>query len=109
MARPLRIEYENAFYHITSRGNERKEIFSDDKDRKSFLEYLKQGHDRFKIIIHTFCLMHNHYHILMEIPLANLSKAMHFINSSYTVYYNKKYRRFGHLFQGRYKSILVDK
>lgn len=109
MARQLRIEYEGAFYHITSRGNERKEIFNNESDKAKFIDYLKQAFERFKVIIHVYCLMDNHYHLLMETPQANLSKAMHFINSGYTMFYNKKYRRTGHLFQGRYKSILVDK
>ena len=66
MARQLRVEYNNAFYHITSRGNERKEIFRDDGDKDMFLNYVRQAHDRFKMIIHTFCLMNNHYHLLAE-------------------------------------------
>jgi len=109
LARQLRIEYEGAFYHITTRGNERKEIFNNESDKAKFIDYLKQAFERFKVIIHVYCLMDNHYHLLMETPKANLSKAMHFINSGYTMFYNKKYRRTGHLFQGRYKSILVDK
>jgi putative transposase len=109
MARQLRIEYPGAFYHITSRGNERKNIYSADSDKKRFLEYLKAAHDRFKIMIHAYCLMPNHYHFLMETPMANLSRSMQFLNSSYTTYYNKKRKRIGHLFQGRYKAILVDK
>ncbi len=109
MARPLRIEYEGAFYHIISRGNENTEIFKNNNDRKKFLYYLAQAKERFKIIIHTFCLLDNHYHLLLETPLANISSAMQFINSSYTTYFNKYWRRKGHLLQGRYKGLLVDK
>jgi REP element-mobilizing transposase RayT len=109
MARPLRIEYEGALYHITSRGNEKKEIFKNDTDRRRFLSYLQDIHQRFNIIVHAWCLMNNHYHLLMETPLANLSRSMQKLNSSYTTYYNVKHERVGHLFQGRYKAILIDK
>ena len=109
MARQLRIEYDGAFYHITARGNERKEIYSRDEDRKRFLEDLERIHNRFKIKVHAYCLMSNHYHILMETPLGNLSRAMQNLNTGYTVYYNQRNKRSGHLFQGRYKAILVEK
>ncbi|MDD4893801.1 MAG: transposase [Candidatus Omnitrophica bacterium] len=109
MARPLRIEYPGAFYHVTSRGNERKAIFSQDKDRENFLGYLNEAHRRFNLVIHAYCLMPNHYHLVCETPLANLSRCMQFINSSYTAYYNARCKRTGHLLQGRYKAILVDK
>jgi REP element-mobilizing transposase RayT len=109
MGRPLRIEYPGAVYHITSRGNERKDIFLDDRDRVAFLEILKDYHERFGIIIHSYVLMDNHYHIILETPKGNLLKVMHGINSRYTGYFNRKYSRSGHLFQGRYKAILVDK
>lgn len=109
MARPLRIEYEGAVYHVTSRGNERSEIYKSDRDRERFLEYLEIAHKRFNIIIHAYCLMSNHYHIIVETPSANLGRFMQFLNSSYTMYFNTKRKRSGHLFQGRYKAILVDK
>jgi len=109
MARPLRIEYSGAFYHVTSRGNEGRKIFNSDGDKERFLNYLKDAHQRFKIMIHTYCLMDNHYHLLVETPLANLTRCMQMVNSSYTTYYNLKNKRLGHLFQGRYKAILVDK
>lgn len=108
MARPLRIEYKSAFYHITARGNERKEIFRDDKDRQRFLDYLETSVNRYKAIIHVYCLMGNHYHLLLSTPDGNLSKIMHHINGGYTTYFNKRHKRSGHLFQGRYKAILVD-
>ncbi len=109
MARPLRIEYPGAFYHVTSRGNEGKKIYNSDKDKERFLHYLNNAHQRFGILIHAYCLMGNHYHLLVETPLPNLSRSMQFINSSYTTYYNLKNKRSGHLFQGRYKAIIVDK
>lgn len=109
MGRPLRIEYPGALYHITSRGNERKDIFIGDKDRISFLEILSDYHDRYGIILHSYVLMDNHYHLILETPKGNLLKVMHGINSCYTGYFNRRYKRSGHLFQGRYKAIIVDK
>ena len=109
MGRPLRIEYPGALYHITSRGNERKEIFRKDGDRQYFCEILADYHDRLNINIHSFVLMNNHYHLILETPQGNLLKVMHGINGRYTGYFNRKYGRKGHLFQGRYKGILVDK
>lgn len=109
MGGPLRIEYPGALYHITIRGNERKKIFLDDGDRTQFLEILSDYHHRYDIRIHSFVLMENHYHLILETPQGNLLKVMHGINGRYTGYFNKKYRRTGHLFQGKYKGILVDK
>jgi putative transposase len=108
MARPLRIEYPSAFYHVTARGNERKDIFKSRLDREKFLSYLESATQRYSAIIHAYCLMTNHYHLLVETPLGNLSKIMQHINSSYTSYYNVKRKRSGHLLQGRYKAILVE-
>ncbi|MFQ5965177.1 MAG: transposase [Candidatus Scalinduaceae bacterium] len=109
MARQLRIEYPGAFYHVSSRGNEGRNIFNSDMDKEKFLSYLENAHQRFNLIIHAYCLMDNHYHLLVETPFPNLSRSMQMINSSYTTYYNLKNKRLGHLFQGRYKAILVDK
>lgn len=109
MARPLRIEYPNAFYHVTVRGNEGKKIFNSSKDKEKLINYIHDAHQRFKIVIHAYCLMDNHYHLLIETPHANLSKAMQFINSSYTTFFNIKYKRIGHLLQGRYKAFVIDK
>ena len=109
MARPLRIEYEGAFYHVTSRGNERGKIFFEKEDYKKFKYYLKGAHEKFGIVIHAYVLMGNHYHLLIETPEANLSRAMHYINGAYTAYINRKNKRSGHLFQGRYKAIIVDR
>jgi len=108
MARPLRIEYPRAFYHVTSRGNERKSIFRSYRDREKFLEYLESATERYGAVIHVYCLMDNHYHLFIETPLGNLSKIMQHINGAYTMYFNTKRNRAGHLMQGRYKSILVD-
>ncbi|RJP67850.1 MAG: hypothetical protein C4532_13960 [Candidatus Abyssobacteria bacterium SURF_17] len=108
MARPLRIEYPGAFYHITARGNERKDIFRSVGDREQFLSYLESATERYHAVIHVYCLMSNHYHLLLETPSGNLSQIMRHINGAYTTYFNTKRRRSGHLFQGRYKGILVE-
>jgi REP element-mobilizing transposase RayT len=109
MGRPLRIQYPGALYHITSRGNERKKIFLDDTDRIRFLEILKDYHIRYGILIHSYVFMDNHYHLILETPNGNLLKVMHGINGGYTGYFNRRYNRSGHLFQGRYKGILAEK
>lgn len=109
MARPLRIEYEGAFYHVTSRGNRGEPIFSDNRDRGHFLDVLRSAKKRFGFIIHAFVLMTNHYHLLLETPGANLSSILHHINTSYTQWFNRRHQRIGHVLQGRYKSILVSK
>ena len=108
MARPLRIEYPGAFYHVTSRGNEKKDIYKSRGDREKFLSYLQSSVERYKAVILTYCLMTNHYHLLIETPFGNLSQIMHHINGAYTTYYNVKRKRAGHLFQGRYKAIVVE-
>ena len=108
MARPLRVEYPGAFYHVMHRGNAGADIFKSIRDREMFLEYFAKAVERFEIKIHTYCLMTNHYHILVETPHPNLSQAIKWINVSYAAYFNRKRNRSGHLFQGRYKSILVD-
>jgi REP element-mobilizing transposase RayT len=109
MARALRIKYKNALYHITSRGNERRNIFAADPDRDFFLKTLKESLNTYNVILYSYVLMSNHFHLLLETPLANLSEFMRQFNITYTSYYNRKYNRVGHLFQGRYKSILVQK
>jgi putative transposase len=109
MGRPLRVEYAGALYHITSRGNERRKIFLEDGDRKKFLEILGDYNDRYGILIHGYVLMDNHYHVILETPRGNLLKVMHGINGRYTGYFNRKYGRVGHLFQGRYRGIVIDK
>ena len=108
MARPLRVEYPEAYYHVINRGNNREKIFKNDRDKEKFLEYLKKANERFSVIIHTYCLMSNHFHLLVETPEPNLSVAMQWINVSYATYFNRKRGRHGHLFQGRFKAILID-
>jgi len=108
MARPLRIEYPGAFYHVTSRGNEQKDIFKSRRDREQFLSYLKFSTERYGAVIHAYCLMSNHYHLLLETPEGNLSQIMRHINGAYTTYFNVKRKRAGHLFQGRFKAILIE-
>jgi len=107
MARPFRIQYEGAIYHVMSRGIERGTIFLTDKDYLRFLECLERAVEKFNLEIFTFVLMGNHYHLLLRTPKSNLSKAMQWLQTAYSVYYNLKHQRSGHLFQGRYKSILV--
>lgn len=109
MSRPLRINYEGAFHHITARGNERRKIFLSKADYDAFLAFLGDAAQRYGIIIHCYALMGNHYHLVVETPKGLLSRFMHDINSGYTSYFNAKRKRSGHLFQGRYKSLLVDK
>ena len=108
MARPLRIIFPGAFYHITSRGNEQRVIFKSQRDRKKFLSYLESATQRYDARIHAYCLMDNHYHLLIETPSGNLPQIMRHINGAYTTYFNVKRKRSGHLLQGRYKAILVD-
>ncbi len=107
--RPLRIEYEGALYHVTARGNEKRKIYFTKTDYEKFLQYIAEAEKRYGLLLHCYVLMTNHYHLVIETPMANLSKAMHCINGSYTTYINSKRKRSGHLFQGRYKAILVAK
>lgn len=109
MARPLRIEYPGAFYHVTSRGNERKPIFRDDKDRLRFLDILSQAIELFHLRLHAYVLMDNHYHLFLETLQGKLNRASRHLNGVYTQYFNRRHGRVGHLFQGRYKAILVEK
>jgi len=109
MARPLRIEFPGAVYHITSRGNERKAIFIDVRDRKRFLDTLKDVTLRYNWLCHAYCLMDNHYHLLIDTPDGNLSIGMRQLNGVYTQRFNKRHSRVGHLFQGRFKAILLQK
>ena len=108
MARPCRLQGENCFYHVTSRGDDRKKIYISEYDYKKFFEYLLTAKEKFKFHLYAWCLMTNHYHLFLETLQPNLSRIMQYINTSYTAYYNAKRRRCGHVFQGRYKSILVD-
>ena len=109
MTRPLRIEYAGAVYHITSRGNGRKPIFKDDKDRMALLNILDKVNDRYHWLCHAYCFMDNHYHLIIETPDGNLSKGMRQLNGLYTMRFNKRHDSVGHLFQGRYKAVLLQK
>lgn len=109
MARPLRIEYPGAVYHITSRGNAKRSIYRGRADREAFLKTLKQVVDRFNWLCHAYCLMPNHYHLLIETVDPTLSRGMQQLNGVYTQTFNRKHARVGHVFQGRYKAILVEK
>ncbi|MDD5556867.1 MAG: transposase [bacterium] len=108
MARPLRIEYPGAWYHVSSRGNERGRIFGDDKDRLRFLEALEESIEKFEVEVHCYVLMGNHFHFLLRTLKANLSRFMQRFNTAYTAYYNLRHRRAGHLYQGRFKAIVVE-
>ena len=107
MAGALKITFPGAFYYVTSRGNERKNVFKSKADGLKFLEYLESATLRYEAVIHTYCLMDTHYHLLLETPSGNLPQIMRHINGAYTTYFNVKRARSGHLFQGRYKAILV--
>jgi REP element-mobilizing transposase RayT len=109
MARPLRIEFAGALYHVTSRGDGREPIYLVDEDRKVWLEILGQVCERLNWAIHAYCQMGNHYHLLVETPDGNLAKGMRQLNGVYTQRFNQLHNRVGHVFQGRYKAILVQK
>ena len=109
MSRPLRIEFAGALYHVTSRGDGQEDIFLEDSDRELFLEVLAEVSERFNWTVHSYCLMGNHYHLLLETPDGNLSKGMRQLNGVYTQRINRKHKRVGHVFQGRYKAIIVQK
>ena len=108
MARQLRVEFPGAVYHVTSRGNARKSIFLSDNDRYDFLNILQLVVQRYHWLCHSYCLMGNHYHFLFETPEANLSRGMRQLNGVYTQSFNRRHRRVGHLFQGRYNAQLVE-
>ena len=109
MARPLRLEFPGAIYHITSRGNAHLPIFEDDHDRQRFFITLQEVVKRFNWLCHAYCLMENHYHLLVETIDGNLSQGMRHVNGVYTQDFNRRHNRVGHVFQGRYKSIVVDR
>lgn len=109
MVRPLRIEFAGGLYHITSRGNKKEPIYLLDGDRENYLSVLKDTCTKYQWICHSYCLMTNHYHLLIETPISNLSKGMRYLNSVYTQKFNRVHNRVGHVLQGRYKSILVEK
>ena len=108
MARPLRVEFEGAIYHLCARGNDRQRIFRSEGERVLFLELLEKSAQRFAVAILCFLLMDNHFHLVAQTRRANLVRWMHWLMVSYTVFFNRRHRRSGHLFQGRYKSFLVE-
>jgi len=105
----LRLEFTGALYHITSRGDRQEDIYEDDDDRKAFLSVLESVCESYNWVCHAYCLMSNHYHLLIETPDANLSRGMRQLNGVYTQTFNRAHGRAGHVFQGRYKAILVEK
>lgn len=109
MARPLRVEYPGSLYHVIARGNAKQDIFLNARDRVSFLNWLEEMVKMHNLICHAYCLMDNHYHLLLETIEANLSKAMHGLNGGYSQGFNVRHGRSGHLFQGRYKAFVIEK
>src|SRR5208283_3969210 len=107
MARALRIQRPGGRYHVTARGNDRQDIFLDEGDHFHWLELLGELGERFGVRVHAYVLMDNHYHLLLETPEANLSRAMHWLNVSYSVAFNRRHRRHGHLLQGRFGAFAV--
>ena len=109
MARQARIQYSGALYHLTSRGNAQEDIFRTNEDRLEFIDVLRKSRNRYNCAVYAYCLMDNHYHLLVETPDGNLSQFMRQLNGVYTQSFNFTHRRTGHIFEGRYKSILVQK
>jgi putative transposase len=109
MARPLRLEFPDALYHVTCRGNEQRAIFRSDRDRKAFLGFLAETVRRFGWSITAWVLMTNHFHLVFQTPQPNLSQGMHWFNSTYVGWFNRVHKRSGHLYQGRFKAFLVEK
>jgi putative transposase len=108
MARPIRVEFPGAVYHVMARGNEQREIFRDDQDRRRFLQTLSEAVEQFGLRVYAYCLMSNHYHVVAGTPRANLSRAVGWLQATYTARFNARHRRRGHLFQGRFKAQLVE-
>ena len=108
MTRPLRLDVADGWYHITARGIDRREIFSEDRERNHFLSLLEEMSERYQVRVHAYVLMNNHYHLLIQTPQANASRALQWLNVSYSVWFNRRHKRAGPLFQGRFKSHLVE-
>src|SRR5438105_1087717 len=108
MARPLRPQIEDGIYHVTSRGNRQQEIYADAADRNYFFQLLRRNVERYGWLVHAYCLMTNHYHVLLETPQPNISTAMQRLNSMYAGWFNWRHRFSGHLFQGRFHSAMVE-
>jgi len=108
MTRPLRINLPGGWYHVTSRGNERRAIYRDDGDREHFLDLAAETVELFQVQLHAYVLMPNHYHLLLELAEGNLSRALQWLNVRYSQWFNRRHQRSGHLFQGRFQSVLID-
>jgi putative transposase len=108
MSRPLRIDYPGTFYHVMSRGNEQRAIFYDEFDYKKFLEFLGETTEKFHLEVHAYVLMSNHYHLLVKTQQSNLSRSIQWLGVSYAGWFNRQHKRSGHLFQGRFKSFLIE-
>ncbi|MBU1695096.1 MAG: transposase [Verrucomicrobia bacterium] len=108
MARPVRVDVEGGWYHITARGIERRTIFEDPRDHEHFLELLPALRERYGVELHAYVLMGNHYHLLIRTPHANASAALQWLNVSYSAWFNRRRGRVGHVFQGRFGSVLID-
>jgi len=108
MPRKLRIQYPGAVYHVMNRGDRREDIFADDKDREKFLETLVQTCQKTRWQVHGYCLMSNHFHLVVETPQRNLVAGMKWFLGTYTGRFNRRHKEFGHLFSGRYKALIVD-
>jgi putative transposase len=109
MARKPRLEFEGGLYHVITRGNQRQEIFRDDQDFRMYLNFLSDYKERYRFLLYAYVLMRNHVHLLLETEEIPLSRILQGVNQRYTMYFNRRYRTVGHLFQGRYKAILCDK
>ena len=108
MARPLRLQHPEVWYHVTSRGNGQQRIFKSDKDRLHLRQLLAETVERFKLRLFAYVFMSNHYHLVLEAPQGNLSRAMQWLNVSYSAWFNRRHGEVGHLFQGRFKAIVVE-
>jgi REP-associated tyrosine transposase len=109
MARPLRIQYPGAVYHVMNRGGDRQKIFLEKEDYEAFFKSIREIHERWRVEIFAYCLMGNHYHICLRTPEGNLSRVVRHLDGLYTQRFNRIHRRDGALFRGRYKAIVVDK
>ncbi|HET7712134.1 MAG TPA: transposase [Thermoanaerobaculia bacterium] len=109
MARALRTDFPGAVHHVTSRGNERRPIFFDDRDREAFLDFLGQAVQRFGWSLTAYVLMTNHFHLVLQTPEPNLSRGMHWLNTAYVGWFNRRHERSGHLYGGRFKAFLIEK
>jgi len=109
MSRALRVQYEGAYYHVACRGNERRKIFRDDADRDALLECLERSATTYTVRVLCYVLMTNHFHLVIQTPRGNLSELMRHFNVSYTTAFNRRHHRSGHLYQGRYHAIIIEK